>query len=68
MNTNQPITTSNDLFAPSQVECSGSELAEVVASIEQRGGLVQRMEVVAISTYRLSVVWLKQLSTKTPQT
>jgi hypothetical protein len=47
----------NDLFQPTQLDVEGSDLAETIQSIEQRGGMIQRMEVLSVSGYRLIITW-----------
>jgi len=49
-----PLLTSKTEAA---LEENGSELAETIAAIEARGGIVQRMEIVSVSGYRLGIVW-----------
>lgn len=50
--------TQTDLFTkPREIECAGHDLADVLAAVESRGGMVQRMDCVGLSHYRLAVVW-----------
>jgi hypothetical protein len=42
---------------PAVVECSGGELAGVLASIRERGGIVCSMASVCVSRWRLSLQW-----------
>ena len=49
-----------DLFEaeqPSAVECSGSELAALLASLRGRGAVVLCMTVICTSRYRLTLGW-----------
>lgn len=49
--------TEPDLFQPTSLDVAGSDLAETVAAIEARGGIVQRMDCVSVSGYRLTIAW-----------
>jgi hypothetical protein len=51
------MSTTPDLFQPTTLDVEGPDLAATIQSIEQRGGLIHRMEVLSVSGYRLIIAW-----------
>ena len=51
-----------DAEQPTELECSGSELAALLTSLRARGAVVLCMTVICTSRYRLTLAWpeLKQ--------
>ena len=46
-----------DREQPTELECSGSELAALLASLRERGAVVLCLAVTCISSYRLTLAW-----------
>jgi hypothetical protein len=59
-----------DREQPTELECSGSELAALLASLRERGAVVLCLAVTCISSYRLTLAWpeLKQKTLRQPVT
>ena len=50
-----------DLFQPITLDVAGADLDATIQSLEARGALIQRMDVVGLSSYRLGIVWPQQI-------